>query len=111
MVGWSTTTYNCFAVPTWCCSRSNHPRGAWLADKEATAITHHPLRNHSHAASAPRVGVAAMADTAASPTADVARQQQFCELTGASRDQAAFMLEATHGNLEQAVQMYLGEQK
>lgn len=37
---------------------------------------------------------------------DVAR---FMALTGSSTDQAAFMLEATHGNMEQAVQMYLGE--
>lgn len=34
---------------------------------------------------------------------------QFVALTGSSTDTAAFMLEATHGNLEQAVQMYLGE--
>ncbi len=34
---------------------------------------------------------------------------QFVALTGSSTDQAAFMLEATQGNLEQAVQMYLGE--
>lgn len=36
---------------------------------------------------------------------DVAR---FVAVTGSSRDQASFMLEATHGNFEQAVQMYLG---
>lgn len=34
---------------------------------------------------------------------------RFMALTGSSTDQAAFMLEATHGNMEQAVQMYLGE--
>lgn len=34
---------------------------------------------------------------------------QFVALTGSTTDTAAFMLEATHGNLEQAVQMYLGE--
>lgn len=39
---------------------------------------------------------------------DVAKLQQFVQLTGSTTDQAAFMLEATHGNLEQAIQMYLG---
>jgi hypothetical protein len=37
---------------------------------------------------------------------DMAR---FVALTGSSTDQAAFMLEATHGNFEQAVQMYFGK--
>lgn len=47
-----------------------------------------------------------MADVA---QADEDAVAQFVALTGSSTDQAAFMLEATHGNLEQAVQMYLGE--
>jgi FAS-associated factor 2 len=34
---------------------------------------------------------------------------RFVALTGSSTAQAAFMLEATHGDMEQAVQMYLGE--
>lgn len=34
---------------------------------------------------------------------------RFVALTGSSTDQAAFMLEATHGNFEQAVQMYFGK--
>jgi FAS-associated factor 2 len=37
---------------------------------------------------------------------DVAR---FVQLTGSSTDQAAFMLEATHGDFERAVQMYFGK--
>jgi formylmethanofuran dehydrogenase subunit E len=33
---------------------------------------------------------------------------RFVETTGCDTDQASFLLEATHGNFESAVQMYYG---
>lgn len=44
----------------------------------------------------------------AAQAADEDAVARFVAVTGSSSDQAAFMLEATHGNFEQAVQMYLG---
>lgn len=34
---------------------------------------------------------------------------RFVETTGCDTDQATFLLEATHGNFESAVQMYYGK--
>jgi hypothetical protein len=40
--------------------------------------------------------------------ADADAVARFVALTGSTADEAGFMLEATHGDLEQAVQMYYG---